>query len=79
MGLSVKIRDNSIAVGEQYEDGRFVPQYEIQGDEVNTEQKVLAWVHQLCPKQGMDVGVIKTFIECCESINPKLDIDNTGV
>lgn len=80
MGLSVKIQNaNSIAVGEQYDNGTFVSQYEIHADEVNTEQKVLAWVYQLCPKNGMDVCAIKSFIECCKGIHPTLDIHNTGV
>ena len=52
--------------------------YEVYQDQVNTEQRVLAWVYHLCDKQGMDISKIKKFIDCCTTIHPTLDVLSKG-
>ena len=76
--MSVKVIDhNSIAIGVRYENGAFKSEYKIYSNQVNTEQKVLAWIHDLCTKgDWVDKNLIKSFITCCESIHPTLDVFN---
>lgn len=75
--MTVRMTDeNTIAVGELYADGTFVKQYWAERNQVDTEQKVLAWVKDLCSKRGIDIRVIQMFIECCEKMHPRLDVHN---
>lgn len=77
MIMTAKVTDNdSIAVGELYENGVFVMQYEVFKNQVDTEQKVLAWVYSLCLKQGVDQWLLKAFIDCCTTLHPSLDIES---
>ena len=77
--MAVKMTDdNTIAIGDLYSDGTFVKQYYAYRDQVDTEQKVLAWVSHLCSKQGIDQRVIKSFIGCCLKMHPNLDIHSKG-
>ena len=75
----VKVMDNAVVLGELSENGGFSEHRRIFANEVNTEQKVLAWIYQFCSIEGFDRGAIKSFIECCADIHPALDIHNTGV
>ena len=59
--MNVKVINGSITFGELYENGGFVGQYEIPTTQVDTEQKVLAWVYHLCEKSWIDIGDIKSF------------------
>ena len=62
MIMTAKVTDNdSIAVGELYENGVFV---------------MLAWVYSLCLKQGVDQWLLKAFIDCCTTLHPSLDIES---
>lgn len=72
--MNVKVINGSITFGELYENGGFVGQYEIPTTQVDTEQKVLAWVYHLCEKSWIDIGDIKSFIDCCANSHPTLDI-----
>ena len=77
--MAVKMTDdNTIAIGDLYSNGTFVEQYYAYRDQVDTEQKVLAWVNDLCSKQGIDQRVIKSFIECCVKMHPNLDVHRKG-
>ena len=77
--MAVKMTDdNTIAIGDLYSNGTFVEQYYAYRDQVDTEQKVLAWVNDLCSKQGIDQRVLKSFIECCVKMHPNLDVHRKG-
>ena len=68
-------KNNSIVIGE----GREPSSYEIHANQIDTEQRVLAWVYHLCEKEGIDKSNIKSFIDCCVAIHPALDIFDKGV
>lgn len=75
----VKVMDNAVVLGEFTENGGFAEHRRLFANEVNTEQKVLAWIYFFCSVEGIDQCTIKSFIDRCTDIHPALDIHNTGV
>lgn len=48
--------------------------YDLSETEVDTEQKVLAWVYQLSQKEWMDRELLCEFIRGCVQLHPELDV-----
>ena len=68
--------ENTIAVGELSTDGTIVKHYCVYRNQVDTEQKVLAWVYHFCSKRGIDICAIQSFIECCAKMHSCLNVHN---
>ena len=79
MNIQTKVRVDAdgIMIVEVNDDGAVVGNlYDLTADQVDTEQKVLAWVYQLSQKAWMDRDSICEFIRGCERLHPDLDIES---
>ena len=71
----VKVDEDGLSIVARNEAGEITSTYyDLSGEQVNTEQKVLAWVIQLSQKTWMDLPLIHDFILGCHRLNPDLDI-----
>ena len=71
----VRIDADGIMIVEVNDDGDVASTlYDLSTDQVDTEQKILAWVYQLSQKAWMDRVLLCEFIRGCKTLHPNLDI-----
>ena len=70
----IRITDDAIEIGELHENGEFYVKWDVAARDVDTEQKILAWVFHLSMKDWIDQYDIHSFIEGCVKIHPTVDI-----
>ena len=71
----VRVDADGIMIVEVNDEGAVVGNlYDLTAEQVDTEQKVLAWVYQLSKKAWMDRASLCEFIRGCETLHPDLDI-----
>lgn len=71
----IRVESDGIMIVEVNDDNVVVSTlYDLSETEVDTEQKVLAWVYQLSQKVWMDLELLYKFIGGCTQLHPELDV-----
>jgi hypothetical protein len=70
----IRVTADAVEIGELYDNGDFYVKLDVGKEDINTEQKVIAWIYHLSNKAWIDVDDVRLFIEACARMNPQLDI-----